>query len=121
MNDARRRFTLEQLNIVDDNSSASSADSGIQDSSAKSIESASQRFGLEDDDKSDDENFVEGLVEMGIEPEIVVGADYDDDEHSELTLGEKSYVLDLGRQKVCRAEAIRSEALEEAHGWYMKA
>jgi hypothetical protein len=110
---AKRLLTLKKLHIGPAQENDDGCHSSDSDRSGTSIGSTSQHVG------AGDENFVEELSDNGI-PDIVVDVD-DDDECSAMTLDEKSYVLDLGRQKVTREDEMKAEAFEDAHMWYQKA
>jgi hypothetical protein len=121
-----RSLTLKALDIELPSDIDSSDDEEDQDyRSHKSISSDSQHYsgGFEEGTtKSTQERFIIGLSEMGIAPELNI--DDEAEVHrrmSDLTFSDKSYALDLGRQKVTREETIKAEAFEEAREWYKKA
>jgi hypothetical protein len=121
----QRRLTLRDLDIeVPSDIDSSDDEEDLNYRSHKSISSDSQHYSdvEEGTTKSAQERFIIGLSEMGIAPELKI--DHKEEVNrrmSDLTLGEKSYVLDLGRQKVVREDTIKQEATEEAGEWYRKA
>eukprot|EP00980_Cylindrotheca_fusiformis_P006641 scaffold1390_cov138-Cylindrotheca_fusiformis.AAC.44 len=127
----QRRLTLQALAIEvptknsDDEEDDDVDEEDLQYRSHLSISSDSQQYNSDHEEgttKSAQERLAAELLEYGITPDIQVDdKDEVDSKMSDLTIGEKSYVMDLGRQKVMREETMKQEAILEAHEWYKKA
>jgi hypothetical protein len=120
----KRSLTLKALDIeLPSDIDSSDDEEDLADRSNKSISSESHYSDVEEETtKSAEERFIFGLSEMGIAPELKIDDKEEVDRRmSDLSFSDKSYVLDLGRQKVTREDTIKAEAFEEAHEWYRKA
>lgn len=115
---------MQALDIEPLSDAELSDDADLENRSTVSISSDSQHYSdvEENTTKTAQERFVVELLEKGIDKELnVTDKDEVDRRMSDLTMGEKSYVMDLGRQKVTREDTIKAEAFEEARVWYKKA
>jgi hypothetical protein len=71
--------------------------------------------------KSAQEKLDEHLEEMGIQKIIIADEDHEHNRLSSLSLGNKSYILDLAHQKENREKDLKEEALENALELYKTA